>query len=257
MSGQPLSARGVPGGDADSAGVPWQGRELGAHPFAGDPGGSDPALVAALAAFRTGAVGAEAAVVAALAGARVMVPVVAAPAELGSGAGGLPTDVIAELATVRLAAADGRPALPVFSGLEALAAWDPQARPVPVEAARAALAGVSDGCEVLLLDVAGPVPFLVRRPAVWALGQGREWVPAPHDPLVHAAVEAACALGPPVRSVRCAAGERAELQVVLGLEPGLDRAALDAVLARVAERLGADAVVAERVDSLELRVVPG
>ena len=36
--------------------------------------------------------------------------------------------------------------------------------------------------------------------------------------------------------------------------PGLDRAALDAVLARVQQLLAADEVVTERVDSLELRV---
>jgi hypothetical protein len=49
-------------------------------------------------------------------------------------------------------------------------------------------------------------------------------------------------------------GTRAEVAVVLTLEPGLDRAALDAVLHRVGEALGADETVTQRVDSVELRL---
>ncbi|MCZ2265168.1 SseB family protein, partial [Isoptericola sp. QY 916] len=49
-------------------------------------------------------------------------------------------------------------------------------------------------------------------------------------------------------------GRRAEVAVVLALDPGLDRAGLDRVLAQVNARLGASTVISARVDSLELRV---
>jgi hypothetical protein len=60
-------------GGPDSAGVPWAGRTLAAQPFTGDDGRADPALAAALAG------GGERALADALAGARVLVPVVALP----------------------------------------------------------------------------------------------------------------------------------------------------------------------------------
>ena len=47
------------------------------------------------------------------------------------------------MAAMTLLAADGHRALPVFTSIAALAAWDPAARPVPVTAARAAQAAVT------------------------------------------------------------------------------------------------------------------
>jgi len=59
---------------------------------------------------------------------------------------------------------------------------------------------------------------------------------------------------PHVARAHAEPGRRAEVAVVLDLTPGLDRARLDAVLARVNEALAADDTVAARVDSLELRL---
>lgn len=237
---------------ADSAGVPWSGRTLAPQPFAGDTGEPDPGLAAALAGHAAGRVPTPD-VVAALGPARVMVAVVATEEEGATDpVTGLPADARADMALVTLTGQDGRRALPVFSGTAALAAWDPQARPVPVESARAAQACVAEGCDLLLLDPAGPVTVQVPRPAVWALGQGRDWVPSPADPLVADAVRRAAGTDPRILAASCAPGHRAELRVRLELRPGLDRADLDVLLAAVGERLAADPVLAERVDSLEL-----
>ena len=65
---------------------------------------------------------------------------------------------------------------------------------------------------------------------------------------------AALAGVPELAGVAVEPGERAEVVVVLVVRPGLDRAALDGVVARVNEALAANATVAERVDSLELRL---
>src|SRR4051794_13012008 len=116
-------------GGTDSAGVPWAGRALTSQPFAGDDGRADPALAAALEA------GDERALADALATARVLVPVVAVLGEERAPAGpsGLPSDKNADMAVATLVGPDGRTALPVFSSLTTLAAWDATARPVPAE----------------------------------------------------------------------------------------------------------------------------
>jgi hypothetical protein len=179
----PVSARSAPEPSSDTAGVPWVGRDLPSQPYAGDDGRVDPALAEALAGFATGAV-AIVEVVRALAAARVLVPVVAVIGEDHP----LPThtrgDLGAEMAIVTITGADGKRALPVFSSVQTLAGWDADARPVPVESARAALSAVAEGCELLVLDAAGPVPVVVPRPAVWALGQSRVWTPPGADPEV-------------------------------------------------------------------------
>ncbi len=242
----------------DSAGVPWAGRTLTPQPFAGDTGEADAALTRALANADGGVAG-EAAVVAALAGTRLLVPVVAVLTEAGEASAtqrALHGDKGADMAVMLRTRPDGTRALPAFTSRAALAAWDVTARPVPVEAERAALAAVAEGCQTLVLDEAGPARFTVRRPALWALAQGRGWIPSPQDPEVVAAVRSACSGLAGLDGVRCETGARAELRVVLGVRPGLDRAGLDALLAAVQARLSADPVVAERVDSLEVKVLP-
>lgn len=240
------------GGAADSAGVPWAGRTLVPQPFAGDDGRADPRLAAALAA------GDEEELAAALAAARVLVPVVAVlgdePAPVGPS--GLPVDRNADMAVATLAGPDGRRALPVFSCVDSLHAWDRTARPVPAEGARAALAALGDGWNALVVDPAGPWPRVVRRPVLEALAQGRRWSPPARDVEVVAAVEAATEAVPGVSGVRCEAGHGVDLAVVVGVRPGLDAGGLTALTDAVRERLAASAVLAERVEGLHIRVVP-
>ncbi len=122
--------------------------------------------------------GDEAAVVASLATARVFVPILATLAEEGDGVADLHADKQADMALVTLKAPDGRTAMPVFTSAASLAAWHPEARPVAVYAARAALSAVAEGAELLVLDPGSPITFVVRRPAVWALAQQRDWTPS-------------------------------------------------------------------------------
>ena len=253
--------RGAAGG-AYSGGVPWAGRTLTPSPFAGDDGGADPRVAAALgaraAALAAGAPADEglADVVAALAGTRVFVPGVAvAGATEESSLTGLTTDAGADMAVVSLEAPDGRRAMPVFTSAAALAAWRGAARPVPSEVERAALSATAEGCPLLLLDPGSDGSALLPRPAVEALAQRLPWQPSWRREDVAEVARAAAADEPSVRGVRVERGRRAETAVVLGLAPGLDRAALDALLGRVQQRLAAEPLVATAVDSLELRVV--
>ena len=237
------------------------GRELPpTSPFAGDDGTADPGVAAALAAYGAGT-GTLADVVAALAGTRVLVPVLAeleVADTVVHGGHEHTVDKEASAGIVALQAPDGRTALPVFTSTDALARWRTQARPVPTDAARAALSAVQEGWEVMVVDAGGPVTALVPRPAVWALAQGGEWQPAVVGDRVvddvRAAVVAVLAPFAEVVRVDAVPGARAEVAIVLTLVAGLDRARLDAVLTGVNAALAADATITSRVDGLELRL---
>jgi hypothetical protein len=60
------------------------------------------------------------------------------------------------MSVVSMVSADGRRGLLAFTGLDSLQAWDRDARPVPVSGAAAAEAALDDGCEAIVVDVAGP-----------------------------------------------------------------------------------------------------
>jgi hypothetical protein len=243
---------GVP---ADTAGVPWAGRQLPGQPFSGDAGGSDPALAAALAGFAEGVVP-LAGVVAALRPARVLVPVVAVLGERHPLPAHARGDLGAEMALVTLTGADGRRALPAFTALSTLARWDPVARPVPVESARAALVAVAEGCDVLVLDAAGPVVAVVPGPAVRALGRGVPWTPPGDDAELAAAVTTVLRGLPHLRGARTEDSGEAGLRVVLGVEPGLSREELTAVVDTVRTALAGVTLLTERAEALELTVLP-
>lgn len=196
-------------------------------------------------------------VVEALAPARVLVPVLA-EAEVTEESEHGTVDREASSGVVALETPDGRRALPVFSSVESMARWRKDARPVPVESARAAQSAVAEGWSVLVVDPAGPHTALLPRPAVWALGQGKPWLPAVVDGIV--AVEITTAVDEAVggiehvAAVRAEPGRTAEVAVVLAIRSGLDRRGLDGVLAQVNAALARTSVVAERVDSIELRI---
>ncbi|WP_158864788.1 SseB family protein [Leifsonia sp. AG29] len=244
---------------ADSAGQPWAGREFDDNPFGDDDGAAPPELLVALAAFRRGQAGPEA-VVDALRGARLLVPLIAELGEEGTTAAGHAVDKSQELSLVTVAGPDGRTVQPVFSSVAALQNWNPSARPVPVGARRVALAAVSEGVELLVLDPTSETEFVVRRPAVWAMAQGASWLPPQADPLVVGAFRASIAPELGVQAVDLAAGDpdqrlvAEELIVRLSLSRGLSEEALGAILSRLAQRWAADDAIATRVDSLRVQL---
>jgi hypothetical protein len=245
----------TPSAAGDSAGQPWTGRTLPAAAFSGDDGSPDAGVLQALKAVGSGAGGAVD-VVAALARARVMVAVVAVLGQ-GEEQTSVAGDKQADMALVTMTGPDGRRALPVFTSPGTLAAWDRAARPVPVGARHAAHAALAEGCERLVLDVAGPMTFLVSRSALVALAQGRAWRPAHEDRVVAERLAELVSPEPDVLQVGRRAGTSAELRVELGVRPGLSREELERLADRVRGRLTTDEALAERVDGLELAVVPG
>jgi hypothetical protein len=236
-----------PAGGHDTAGVPWAGRTLTGTGFDDDEGQADPALAVALADP-----GEDVGLVAAVAGARLLVPVVAVAGEVDESAG-LVRDVSSDMAAVTLVAPDGQKALPAFTSLAALADWDPAARPVPVSAQRAALAAVQEGCQVIVLDVAG-VSRALRPSMVWALAMGRPWVPAHEDEQVQAAVARAVAAEDRVAGHELSAGPHGALQITLTVRPGLDQQAVQALVTHLGEQVAADGEVRARIDAVSFRL---
>lgn len=139
--------------------------------FPDDTGAVDPALAAALTAYGEGT-GDFAAVVMALQGSRLLVPVVAVLGETETDERGLTHDKSSDMAAVLLTGADGRLALLAFTGSESLARWDPQARPVPVPARTAAVSAVQEEAAALVIDVAGPTTFVLEGEELVAFASG-------------------------------------------------------------------------------------
>jgi hypothetical protein len=207
--------------------VPEQ--NAGGRQRSGDEGGADPMVAAALTAYAAGT-GSEYAALTALAGGRLLVPVVAVlsnEAHEADAAG----EKVSEMALPTLVGHDGRAAVLAFTCLGSLTRWRPDARPLPVPAQRVWQAGTQEAGAVVI-DVAGPVPLAVEGARLAALAGGGR-APLPHeDPDVRAAAEAALAGEPLITGARLAEpadGSDVALQVMLA-------AGCDAALAGAAVR---------------------
>jgi hypothetical protein len=131
---------------------------------------------------------------------------------------------------------DGRPAVLAFTGLDPLARWRPNARPVPAEADRVWRAAAADGCAVVI-DVAGPVPLAVEGTRLAALAAGQPVPAAYEDGDVRAEVEAAIAAEPVIAGFSLAPSQQVDLAVRLHLSAGDWRPAVNQVARSIAGRL--------------------
>ena len=125
----------------------------------------------------------------AVAGGRLLVALVASTPGAKATVG---PEKSSEMSVVSMVAEDGRTGLLVFSGVDALNRWDPDARPVPVAGPEAAQAALAQGCEAMILDVAGPRRQVLTEADVVALAglDPRHYA----QPIVQRAMDAA--LGP-------------------------------------------------------------
>jgi hypothetical protein len=247
--------------------------ELTSSGFDGDLGEADPDLLAALDDPRD-----ETSLMAAVARARLLVPVVALPRAVndsaddlhrhtGEGAGGsgeltagqsgaASAGAGSEMAAMVLTAPDGQRALPVFSSVAALSAWQPAARPSPVTSSRAAQGAVAERCDVLVLDCGSDRERTLRPSMVWALAQQRDWLPAHLDPFVAQALIRATADEEDV--IGCVGQDEPAkagvLRVVLSLRPGLDAGQVQALATRIGERIATDGEARARIDGLSFTI---
>lgn len=243
--------QGADAADVDSSGTPWTGRALTSTGFDGDLGEADADLTAALDDPPD-----ETVLMHAVANARLLVPIVAAPSEVDDSemddSDELTVEKSTDMAVVTITSADGQRALPVFTSLAMLSAWDASARPSPVTSARAAQAAVFERCDVMLLDPGSGHQRELRPSMVWALAQLRDWTPAHSDPFVaqalsRATVDEADVIDCVGEADPAGAGI---LRVVLSLRPGLDSSQVQALATRVGERIASDGEARARIDGL-------
>ena len=210
---------------------------------AGDTGGADPAVAAALAAYAAGKAP-ERVALTAVAASRLLVPVVAVlaaggDASVGDASAGdasaekLGTEKETEMALPTLIGNDGRKAVIAFTGTDTVRRWRADARPVPVPAARLWPAAAAEQADAVVIDVAGPVPMVVEGARLRALANGTP-LPFPHeDPDIRAQVAAVTSdftLEP--------GGPDADLTVTLKAMKQADaRVVAEQIAARLAHRL--------------------
>jgi hypothetical protein len=151
---------------------PGAGRSLLDTGFGDDDGDVTPEVAAALAAYDADPEGLERQALAVVQDARLLVPVVAVLGEVEVGEDGLARDKTSDMATVLMRGPGGRTALRAFTSMLSLQAWRPDARPVPVSVPPAGVAARHDGADTLLVDVAGPVRFVVQDEDLRALAEG-------------------------------------------------------------------------------------
>lgn len=258
---------------ADSAGQPFAGRSFTPHPFQGDNGLEDPELLRAREGFadvlslpaqdrtlvQLGA--AWVAVVEALRGARLLSPLIAEAGDVGLTDSGAVVEKTQELSVVHLEGPDGRAVAPVFSSVMRMSDWNPQARPVPVDTVRAALAAAADGLDVMVLDPGSPHQVALRRSALRALATGVDYQPPWLDSEVLAAVARGLATHPMVSKHRVVSGDPSqtlsgpEVVAVVGVAPGEDPDELRRGLEEVSFAWSEDPLLARVVDGLGIRVI--
>jgi len=247
-------------GPTDSAGQPWRGRSFEPNAHVADDGSAPPRLIEVIARFRAREVD-ETEVVDVFRESRFLIPLVAHAGDVGHTTDGTLVDKTQELSIVTVTGPDGRNVLPVFSSVAAMAAWNPDARPVPADGIRVALAAASEQTDVVVIDPTSATEFALRRPAVWAVAQSQPWKPSYLDREVRQAFAASIESELSVIGVSLSAGDPdarlagPELRVELELVQGLTKAELDTTLQRLASRWAADDTIATRVDSLAVKLV--
>lgn len=149
-----------------------EGRSIADPGFAGDTGAVEEQVRRALDLYRPGTAGSHQTVLAAVQHARLLVPVVAMLGEVEYDEHGHAHDKTSDMATVMVTGADGTQGLLAFTSTRALEAWNPEGRPVPVTMRHAAAAAISEGAAALLIDLAGPVSFVIERGDLVNIAEG-------------------------------------------------------------------------------------
>lgn len=240
----------------DSAGVPWEGREFSQNNWSQDDG-STPAILAAVLDRELD----KSALISALAECRLLIPLLAELGESGIGAHGQTVDKSADLAIVAVSTPDGKTAIPAFSSVAEMAAWNSTARPVPVDMAKLAIAAVSEGHDRVVLNPAGQA-IGIRRPALAALAQGLTWTPPHLNDLVLEAVRLATENVYQFKAIAMFDADptgqllKPELGLEITLASGLSQQELQQVLTQFGTSLQTQAFL-ELVDSFTIKVVAG
>lgn len=253
--------------DADSAGRPWEGREFDENPFADDDGTTPPQLEHALLEFRGIPLDApdkaayHVALIDAVRTSRLLIPLIAEAGDYGITDAGLVVEKTQELAIVTVAGPSGQKVLPLFSSVQAMHIWNPQARPIPMESRRAALGAVADGAVWIVVDPKSPTEFVMRRPTIEALAKAEPWVPNHIDPDVQMLFDTSIADEAFVVAINLVAGDPdarghgEDLVLQLVLQPNLSQHEVNDIIHSLSTKWAQEEIISQRVDSMRLHLV--
>lgn len=142
-----------------TAGQDHEAPDLVGSAFTGDDGAADPQVRARLADPRIP-------IADALGDSRLIVALAAMPDEIDEDG-----SVHRHMGLVSMVNAAGERGLLAFTGLDSMALWDPDARPMPVSVPDAAHAVEDHGAVALVIDVMGPVRAAVTGEQLAALAR--------------------------------------------------------------------------------------
>ncbi len=252
---------------ADSAGQPWAGRSFEPNAFAGDDGTAPAEFLAAMKEFRSHEylsderAHAHARAVEVIKSSRLLAPLIAEAGDIGFTDDGHKVDKTQELALVYVGGPNGEKTLPVFSNVASMYAWNPDARPIPVDGLRVAASVLHDGGEMVVVDPGSETEIALRAKTLEAMATGRAWVPNHIDPDIVAAFNDSADGQFFVRGVRLIAGDpdargiENELVVQISLIPDLPQDQVVQQIEVLSNRWLQVDVIAERVTSMTVQVI--
>ncbi|MDP9805596.1 hypothetical protein J2S70_000178 [Trueperella bonasi] len=150
----------------------------------------------------------------------------------------------------------GRKALPIFSSVDSLRAWNASARPVPVDVKRVAVAALRHGDGVLTLDEGSPAMTWLGRSATVALASGAGWTPPWRDrEIIDRMANAIDGGFPELERVKIEPGPHGRAVVELHLDAHATRQAVMDIVHTVSAMMATDAYIKARLDVVEIRPV--
>jgi len=245
---------------ADSSGIPWEGREFQPNAHVGDDGTTPESVSAAILAFRDGT-GSLTELAAALADSRALIPLITRAGDDFDADNPVMEDKVQDLAVVTLAGPNGEAVYPAFTSVEAMRAWNGDARPIPIELRRVCLAAAGEGADRVVINP-GTDQIVLRRPVVWAIAQGNPFVGAWESAELLTELKTALADVDAVLDIAFEPGDPTvtgtgpDLRIVITLRAGLDEPAVKAVLAQVQRPVAASETLNAATDSVELQLRP-
>jgi len=241
---------------ADSSGVPWEGRTFQDNPHAGDTGETPADVTESLTAWRAGT-GTFTDLVAAFADNRFLIPLVTHAGDDFDVDNPVMEDKVQELSVITVAGPSGEKVIPAFTSVAAMSAWNSEARPIPIDAQRVALAAASEQTDRIVVNP-GTDSIVLRRPVVWSIAQGNPYT-APWESSEFLAetrnllagidnlVEVGVGPGDPN-----ATGDGPDVTLILGLVDGLDADRVQTLVAEVQARISNNDTFVNQVDALAL-----
>jgi hypothetical protein len=239
----------------DSAGVEWQGRSFEENPWGNDDGKTPEPIANAMAAVPF----VKREFIESLRGQRLLVPLIAELGESVIGPHGQVVDKSADLAIVAVATPDNKTAIPAFTSVQDMAAWQSEARPIPVSIAKVCLAAAGEGHQRVIVNPATHARAL-RRTELAALAQGQPITDAVSGPEVGQIIASAVGLVQDIVMAGVSAGDPEarligeEIIIEVGMRPGLSGEDLEAALTDFVGQLRTENLDLF-VDSFKLKII--